>query len=138
MSLGKNEKIVVKISLLGVMVAGVWLRLQYIQAQFFHVDEFISMLAIKMILEQGQPIFPSGLYYDHGLLYSYLGAVFSALFGGDLFAPRWWSLIIGVAAIPLSYFLCVRLFELPRVALFAAVGMAFLPEAVAWGGRVRM
>lgn len=118
--------------------AGAWARWSYIQAGAFHVDEFISMLAMRMILAKGQPVLPSGLYYDHGLVFSYIGAAVADLAGGDLLAVRWWSLIVSLLAMIGAFFLSWQLFEARWWGLAAAAAMAWFPEAVEWGGRVRM
>lgn len=120
------------------MLGAIWARWQYIQAEVFHVDEFISMLAIKMTLDTGQPILPSGLFYDHGLIFSYVGAGVAWLAQGDLLAVRWWSLAVSVATVAVSYWLCQRLFGAGVWGILAVVGFAFHPDAVEWGGRVRM
>ena len=126
------------LALLVIMGLGAWARWQYIQAEAFHVDEFISMLAIKMILEKGQPILPSGLFYDHGLVFSYLGAITAWLAGGELLAARWWSLIAGTLSIGVCYVLTWRLYGVHGWGLIAALGLALNQEAIKWGGRVRM
>ena len=67
---------------LGIIVLTAFaLRLIFITRNIFHADEYISLLAVTRILELGVPYFPSGQLYDHGLLFSYLGAGFAALAG---------------------------------------------------------
>lgn len=118
--------------------AGIWARWRYMQTGVYHIDEFISMLAIQMILVKGQPVFPSGQFYDNGLIFSYLGAAVVHLAGGDLLAARWWSLVMGGLTIVLVYILCRQLFGAYWWGLVAALEMAFLSDAIEWGGRVRM
>ena len=120
------------------MAAGYWVRWRVMQIETYQIDEFISMLAIQMILEKAAPILPSGLYYDHGLIYSYLGALFAWLSQGDLLAARWWSLIAGLLCIGLAYYTGWRLFHAPFWSLLAAAGFAFHTEAIQWATRVRM
>lgn len=126
------------LTLLAIMIVGTWARWQYIQAGVFQIDEFISMLAIKMILEKGQPVLPSGLYYDHGLAFSYIAAAFSQIAGYNLLAVRWWSLIASVLGIGLSYILAWRLYESHGWGLVTALGLALQDNAIQWGGRSRM
>src|SRR5262245_26159254 len=120
-SFPQKYAVLVWLVLLLIMAGGAWARWRHIQAGVFQIDEFISMLAIKMILEKGQPIFPSGLYYDHGLLYSYAGALVARLAGGDMLAARWWSLIAGVLSVGLVYIVCWCLFNSHGWGLIAAL-----------------
>lgn len=121
-----------------VACAGAWARWRYIGWQVFHVDEFISMLSVQMIIEKGVPVLPSGLYYDHGLAFSYIGAAMAWLAGGDLLSVRWWSLIVSLLAMIAAFILSRQLFEARWWGLAAATAMAWFPEAIEWGGRVRM
>lgn len=132
-----SSQLLAGLALAAVVGLGGWLRWRYLHSGTFQIDEFISMLAIRMILDKGAPILPSGLFYDHGLVFSYIGALFAAL-GGDLWAARWWSLIAGLLAIVAIFAACWRLFGSPGWGLLAAVGLAFNPEALEWSGRVRM
>jgi hypothetical protein len=136
--LGELSDFLPWMSLAVVTCLGAWARWRYLQAGVFHVDEFISMLAIQMILAKGQPVLPSGLYYDNGLVFSYFGAGVAYLTGGDLLAARWWSLAMGVFTIVLVYVLSWQLFGTRWWGLAAAAAMALFPDAIEWGGRVRM
>jgi hypothetical protein len=82
---------------------------------------------------------PSGLFYEHGLLFSYLDAPFVALASEKiLFAvARVPSLLIGTATVPLLYWIGRRWLS-ARAGLVAAALLAFSPEGVVWGGRARM
>lgn len=138
MKLSKWPGILSWIVLILIVGAGAWARWSYIQVQAFHVDEFISMLAVRMILEKGMPVLPSGLYYDHGLVFSYIGATVAWLTGGDVLAVRWWSLMVSLLVITCAYVLSWQLFGARWWGLVAAVAMAWFPDAIEWGGRVRM
>lgn len=92
------------LALTAICLLGGWLRWQYIQTNAFHVDEFISMLAIRMVLEKGQPVLPSGLFYDNGLLFTYLGALVAQLDQNNLLVVRWLSLAWGLVRFSLLGF----------------------------------
>ena len=82
----------------GVLILAAWLRWQYILHVQPYPDEFVTLLAVKMILQKGLPLLPSGLFYDHGLLFSYAGGLASALFGFSREVVRATSLVFHQAA----------------------------------------
>lgn len=127
--------IVLLLSLL--VVAGLYLRLTYLQTISLHVDEFISLLAIRGILQHGYPLLPSGTLYEQGLLFSYLNALALRVLGFSATVGRALSFIISVTTIPLLYYVGKRLFSAPAGLVAATLG-ALSPESIAWGGRVRM
>src|SRR5687767_15180592 len=89
-----------------------------------------------MIGEKGVPLMPSGLFYEHGLLFSYLGYV-ATLFGSPRLAVRVASLVCGSLTILLTFWLGRRWFS-PTVGLIAVAGLAIAPSAIHWSGRARM
>jgi 4-amino-4-deoxy-L-arabinose transferase-like glycosyltransferase len=96
------------------------------------------MLAIRAVLDRGVPVLPSGLFYGpKGLLHNYLGALAALVFGPSEFALCFPSVLAGVVAVCFIYRAGRDWFS-PTVGLSAAVGLALLPSAVMWGGRVRM
>ena len=113
-----------------------WLRWQFVQRINLYPDEFVTLLAMDMIGQKGAPILPSGLFYEHGLLYSYLAGG-AALFGEPALMGRLTSLALGLLTIGLSYWLGQRWFS-PPVGALAAVGLSLAPAAIHWHGRVRM
>ncbi len=122
--------------LMVILLVGGWLRWRFIQTVNPYPDEFVTMLAMDMIRQKGLPILPSGLFYDHGLLYSYIAAG-AALLGDSLLWGRLTSLIFGIATVVLTYFVGKRWFS-PLTGVLAAAGVAFAPSAIQWSGRVRM
>jgi hypothetical protein len=125
--------------LLGVVGAAFALRLAYLLHSHPFMDEFTTILAAQAILQRGLPVLPSGLFYEHGLLFTYLDAPFVALAGeNSLFAmARLPSLLLGTASVLLVYWIGRRWFS-RRAGLVAAGLLALSPEGMVWGGRARM
>jgi hypothetical protein len=98
------EKIIILLT-----AAAFALRLAYLLGSHPFIDEFTTVLAARAILERGLPVLPSGLFYEHGLLFSYLDVPFVAIAGEE------------------------ALFTIARAGL-----LAFSPEGIVWGGRARM
>ncbi len=119
-----------------ILITAFWLRWQFIQGINLYPDEFVTLLAMDMIQQKGAPVLPSGLFYDHGLLYSYLAAA-AAFLGDAALWGRLTSLLFGLLTIALVYHFGQRFFS-PAAGLLAATGLAFAPTAIQWSGRVRM
>ncbi len=129
-----------------VLLIGFGVRLLYLLHSHPFFDEFTTVLAAEAILKHGWPQLPSGLFYEHGLLFSYLDTPFVALglaLGGPastnwLFvAARLPSLLAGLASIVLLYEVGRRWFSV-RAGLLAAALLAVSPEGMVWAGRARM
>jgi 4-amino-4-deoxy-L-arabinose transferase-like glycosyltransferase len=123
--------------LLLVCGAGLWYRWLYARDVSFFVDEYLTVRAADRILTQGAPLLPSGNFYSHGLLLSYVEALVIGLGGSQSWLLRLPVLLLSTAVIPLTYWFGRRLFS-PAAGLLAAALLAFAPEAILWGGRVRM
>jgi len=121
----------------GVLFLAVWLRWRYIVHVQPNPDEFVTLLAVKMILQKGVPVLPSGLFYEHGLLFSYAGAAASALLGFSREVVRGTSLVFGLLTVLLTWHVGRRWFS-PGAGLLAATLLAVAPAAVLWSGRARM
>ncbi len=142
-------------------LAGFALRLHYLTHSHPFFDEYTTVLAARQIWQYGWPMLPSGLFYEHGLLATYLIAPFGALFLNTpvdqwqtahwgLFLARWPSVLVSTATIPLIYAVAQRVGQAsclstnnkqdicPTSALFAAALFAFSPEGMVWGSRARM
>jgi hypothetical protein len=120
------------------ILIGFGLRLVFIDSNIFHPDEFLSLLAVSRITELGLPILPSGRFYDTGLLYSYVAAIFAIALGPEEGFIRWSSLWFSLLMIPLSYQAVRKIFLTRWAGLLAALTFAVYSEAMLWGGRVRM
>jgi 4-amino-4-deoxy-L-arabinose transferase-like glycosyltransferase len=127
------------VAVLGLTAAAFALRLAYMLHSHPFIDEFTTVLAARAILERGLPLLPSGLFYEHGLLFSYVDAPFVALASEEtLFSvARLPSLLIGTATVPLLYWIGRRWLS-PLTGLIAAALLALSPEGIVWGGRARM
>ncbi len=146
------------ITILLLTLAGFALRLHYLTSTHPFFDEYTTVLAARQILQSGWPLLPSGLFYEHGLLATYLSAPFTALFINaplnewqpghwGLMLARWPSLLVSTATIPLIFAVGIKGLtiqtskrsNLPAFnALLAAALFAFSPEGMVWGGRARM
>ena len=120
------------------LLLGFWLRFTFLIGNIYYGDEFISMLAAKMVAEHGWPILPSGLFYDHGLLYSLTTGAFVAALGFSEQVARWPVLLVSVATIALYYNVARRLFDSPLTGLIAATLITFDTLAMKWGVWARM
>jgi hypothetical protein len=123
--------------LAAIVAVGMILRLIYLLRIYPFIDEYNTMLAIKMILDKGVPLMPSGLFYNHGILFSYIGALFAAVLGFGQTVARLPSLVFSLPAILVLYYAGQRWFS-THVGLSAALLLALCPEAIEWGGRARM
>lgn len=124
--------------LIPLLLIGYWLRLTFLVGNVYYGDEFISMLAIKMVAERGLPIFPSGLFYDHGLLYSMLAGLFVALLGFSEQVARWPVLLVSMFTIAAYYTLARRLFDSHLTGVIVAILVTFDTFSMKWGVWARM
>ena len=131
-----TNRISLYVALGALLLIGLWLRLRFIHTVRLYPDEFVTLLAIQMIGQKGLPIMPSGLFYDHGLLFSYLGWL-ASLLGPAHLAARYASLACGMLTLVLTFFIGRRWFS-PAVGLIAVAGLAVAPTAIQWSGRARM
>lgn len=105
---------------------------------YFRDDEWVTMLAANMVAHKGLPILPSGLFYEHGLLFSYIDGLVFALSGFHELMARWPGVLINALAIPLAYRVGREIFHSPIAGLLVAAGLVFEPTALEWGWRARM
>lgn len=112
-------------------------RWTYVRSVSPYVDEYITLRAAFQILDRGAPLLPTGNFYSHGLLLSYVEAGVAALVGFDPLAARLPVLLISLLTVVLTWWVGRRWFSEP-VGLLAAALLALAPEAIIWGGRARM
>src|SRR5262245_61335403 len=143
-----SERLMQTLLILLLTLAGFALRLHYLTTSHPFFDEYTTVLAARQTLREGWPVLPSGLFYEHGLLATYLIVPFTALFihtplaewqpaHWGLMLARWPSLLVSTVTIPLLFRVGRRLVG-PYPALLAAGLFAFSPEGIVWGGRARM
>jgi 4-amino-4-deoxy-L-arabinose transferase-like glycosyltransferase len=124
------------IAALMMIVVGFYWRLIYMERISLFIDEFTTILAAQMIVQKGIPQLPSGLFYDNGLLFSYVVSVFIGPVGFSEAVARFPAIIFGLLSVAVTYRLGRRFFS-PAVALLASALLALAPEAVVWGARAR-
>jgi hypothetical protein len=120
------------------LLVAFFLRLEHLLARVFHIDEYISMLAAQMTAEKGAPIFPSGLLYSHGLLMSYVAALFLRLLAFSEEVARWPSLLFGTLTVAGFFLVGSRLFKSRSAGLFALAFAALDVSMILWSARMRM
>lgn len=120
------------------LLIGFGLRLAFLLAEVYHIDEYFSLLAAQMVAQKGWPILPSGLFYDHGLLFSLISGLMVALTGFNELIGRWPSLFISVLTIAGYYLAARHLFASPLAGLLAAALATFDEASILWAGRARM
>ena len=121
---------------LAAAAAGLLLRGYYLWTASPFVDESSTLLVAQSILRHGLPVLPSGLFYGHDLPFSYLAALFVALFGPHVESVRWLSLLASAGTLALLYAWGRKRFS-PAVGLWALAIWAVIPDAVLWGARGR-
>ncbi len=124
------------IAVLVVIAMGFYWRLVYLRQISLFIDEFATILAAQMIVQKGIPQLPSGLFYDNGLLFSYVVSAFIGLTGFSEAVARFPSILFSLLSVAVTFRLGRRFFS-PAVALLASALLALAPEAVMWGARSR-
>jgi len=100
-------------------------------------DELTSYFAARGILAHGLPLLPSGFLYAKGELYSYVLALFIAVFGEQNGVLRVPSVVEYLVSIPVFYYVGCYFFE-RRIALLATAMLALSPYVLLWGRQMRM
>jgi 4-amino-4-deoxy-L-arabinose transferase-like glycosyltransferase len=114
-----------------------WLRWTYATDTSPYVDEYITLRAAQQILDRGLPLLPTGNFYSHGLLLSYLEAGVMAVAGFSSLAARLPVVVLSLLAVAATWWVGRQWFS-TAVGLLAAALLAFTPEAIVWSGRARM
>ena len=113
-----------EVLLLGAIVAlGLWFRWLYARDVSFFVDEYLTARAAQKILEGGVPLLPSGNFYSHGLVLSYVEAAIVGLGGSQELLMRLPVLLLSTAAILLTWWFGRKAFS-PAAGLIASALLA--------------
>jgi len=103
-SVGKFNLTVEYFILILILIFAFYLRIMFLGESAFWVDESISAIASKNILEKGVPVFDSGFFYGRALVYHYSEALSFIAFGLNDFAARFPSVIFGLLTVLLAFF----------------------------------
>lgn len=82
-------------------ISAIYLSIFHIDSQYMWSDEIFSFNAGKMIIEKGEPLYDSGLYYGRAEIYHKLLALSMKTFGSNEFGSRILNIpfLIGTAVI---------------------------------------
>lgn len=127
-----------QLATLAVIAVAFALRVKFLGQFNFHIDEFYTLAAAKFVAQSGVPRYPTGLFYDPGLLYTYLAGGLFWLFEVNEALARWPAVIFGVLAVATLARLGRLVLRSPGAGLLAALWLALSLESVEWGGRARM
>ena len=119
------------------IIIGFYLRFNNLGNLSFWVDEVTTTYAAIGILQQGTPVFPSGMPYTRSILNTSLIAFFFKIFGISEFSARIVSVIFGTLTIPLVYLMGAKVAN-KRVGLLAAVLITFSVWEILWAREARM
>jgi hypothetical protein len=131
-------KFIHRSAILAITLLAFALRLFSLTRFNFHIDEFFTLAAAKFITQTGAPTYPTGLFYDPGLIFSYQDALLFRLFGFSEALGRWPSVLFGTLAVVTVYWLGARALRSPGVGLLAAFWLAVSFDSLVWSGRARM
>lgn len=121
----------------GIVIIGIWLRVWGLGNIGLHGDEKTMVLPALQILEYGVPYLPSEILYPRGLGQLYLMAASAWLFGPSEWAFRIPSVLAGIAAIPIAFYLGRR-FLPPYFNLAFVLTIAVFPEMIIQSQTARM
>jgi hypothetical protein len=104
-----------------------------------HIDEPASLLAIKRVAELGYPLYPSGVLYLQGAVFSYIAAPLTWIFSDTslLHASRVLHLLLALSVVPLSIKLVHYVTDNMWFAVFSGILIAGDPNLIMWGVTIR-
>jgi hypothetical protein len=122
-----------------VIALGLMLRLVTLRQYVGQIDEPASLMAIKRVSEIGYPLYPSGVLYLQGAVFSYIGAPLTWVFTDSSLpgASRILYLLLAISVIPLSMKLAHMLSGSTWIAVFVGVLVACDPNLIIWSVTIR-
>ena len=90
-----------------------FLRLRSLTLFQFHIDEYFTLTAANFIAQSGLPLYPTGLFYDPGLPYTYIAGGLFSLFGFSEALGRWPAVVFGTLSVVTVYWLGTRILRSP-------------------------
>lgn len=122
-----KEKVIIGLIILSIMILVGYYFSRNLASLSLWMDEGFHTIAAQEILTHGYPLFPSGHIYYKAILYTYLLALFSFLFGLNPTTLRMVSVLATMAAIPFLYAFSRKLFN-----RFIALGTVVLFVLSLW------
>ena len=122
---------------LALVAVGTVLRFWGLGDVGLHGDEETMAMPTEHIVQQGTPVFPSGMFYVRGIGQLYMMAASVAAFGQSEWALRLPSALCGVLLIVLAYFAGKRFLSPPWNLAFVAA-IALLPDFIIDAQTARM
>ena len=124
---------------IAVITLGVIVRVITLEQYTRQIDEPASLLAIKRVSEAGYPIFPSGVLYLQGAVFSYVAAPLAWFFEDtELFqASRILYMCLALFVIPISMKLVQDITGNSLIAIFVGVLVACDPNLIIWSVLIR-
>ncbi len=126
-------------SYLAVTILALLVRIVTLNQYVGHLDEPASLLAVDRVAKIGYPIYPSGVLYLQGAVFSYLAAPLAWVYSeSSLFhAARLLYLVLALALVPLSMKLVKSLTGSIWVAIFVGILIACDPNLIVWSVTIR-
>jgi 4-amino-4-deoxy-L-arabinose transferase-like glycosyltransferase len=125
------------IALILITAIGLYLRLKNLGDLGFRWDEDLTSLATKAILENGYPLFPTGMIYPRSGIFLYFHALSAQFLGFSEFSLRLPAALFSAATVPLAYFVSAKFFG-RVVGILVATFVAFSVWEIEMARNARM
>jgi hypothetical protein len=118
------------------LLAGSLVRATTLGGPGYSLDEEITYFAVQGIQRHGLPLFPSGLFNERGLPFSYAAWLVGAVFGQNLASYRLTSLFFAAMSL-FAVYVAARFVVREGLALFACLLLTIFPPHIAVSGWAR-